>query len=218
MLPLAPGQRWLEVACGTGIVSRALAPHVREVVGCDITEAMLRVARREGAALANLRYLEGDATALPFLDGEFDGAITRFSLHHIPFPERVLGEMVRVVRPGGAVAVGDHLGSTRLDAFNRHQSIERLRDPSHWANLTAPGLQRAARSAGLRLVAREESELSMSFDEWLTRGSGGLANAELIESALAKLEDDPYCALLPGRVLRFRMGRFVWRKPLNRRS
>lgn len=213
MLPARPDQRWLEVACGTGIVSRALAPRVREVVGCDITPAMLSVARREGASLPNVRYLEGDATALPFPEGEFDGAVTRFSLHHIPFPERVLGEMARAVRPGGWVAVGDHLGSPRLDAFNRHQSIERLRDPSHWANLTSAWLLRRARSAGLRLVGHEESDLVMSFDEWLGRGSGGPENAGLIESAIAELAGDPYCALLPDRMLRFRMGRFIWRKP-----
>jgi len=67
----APDERWLEAACGPGIVSRALAPRTGSVLGVDATPAMIEVARREAAAagLANTGFATADVTALAFPDG-----------------------------------------------------------------------------------------------------------------------------------------------------
>ena len=99
-----PDERWVEAACGPGLIARALAPLTRTVVGFDTTPAMIALARREAAGLTNLAFAMGDATALDAADGDFDGAVTRFSLHHIPVPSRVVAELARVVRPGGTIA------------------------------------------------------------------------------------------------------------------
>src|SRR5436853_3907622 len=109
MIPGAPGERWLDAACGPGLVARGLAPRVGQVHGVDMTPAMVDVARREAAAegIANAVFSVGDATALDFADGAFDGAVTRFSLHHIPVPARVVEELARVVRRGGTVGLAD---------------------------------------------------------------------------------------------------------------
>jgi ubiquinone/menaquinone biosynthesis C-methylase UbiE len=76
--------QWVDVACAPGLVARQLAGRVDSVRGVDITPAMVESARREAAAsgLANVEFSEGDTAALPFEDGSFDGAITRFSFHH----------------------------------------------------------------------------------------------------------------------------------------
>ncbi|MGA8746807.1 MAG: class I SAM-dependent methyltransferase, partial [Solirubrobacterales bacterium] len=111
LVPAKGGTRWLECACGPGLISRALAERVGSVHGVDLTPAMVELAGREARAegLENVSFSVGDATALAFEDGSFDGALTRFSIHHIPAPGRVLAEMARVVRPGGWILVADHV-------------------------------------------------------------------------------------------------------------
>jgi len=108
LIPAAPGARWLDAACGPGLVARGLAARVGEVHGVDMTPAMVDVARREAASegIGNAVFSVGDATALGFADASFDGAVTRFSLHHIPLPGRVVSELARVVRPGGGEGCG----------------------------------------------------------------------------------------------------------------
>ncbi|MGH2938671.1 MAG: class I SAM-dependent methyltransferase [Solirubrobacterales bacterium] len=99
----------------------------------------------EGAA--NVSFEVGDATALDLPDDFFDGAITRFSLHHIPAPIRVLEEMRRVVRPGGWVVVPDFVTDDDGEAKAWQEGIERLRDPSHWALLTPSRIEAQAARA-----------------------------------------------------------------------
>ncbi len=109
LVPEDPEARWVEVACGPGLIARAMAPRAGSVVGLDLTSAMVDKARADAAAagVENVSFEVGDATALDLPDDSFDGAITRFSLHHIPAPVRVLEEMKRVVKPGGHVVVAD---------------------------------------------------------------------------------------------------------------
>jgi SAM-dependent methyltransferase len=187
LVPADPATRWLETACGPGIVSRGLAARVGSGAGVDLTPAMVEKARAEAAAagLGNVEFSVGDATALEFADGSFDGAVNRFSLHHIPVPQRVLEEMARVVRPGGWVVLADHLTDADADAAAWHEEIERLRDPSHWACLTRERLLAAGEAAGLALDEEQVIPLDLDFGEWLGRGSGGPGAAVLIERLLA---------------------------------
>jgi SAM-dependent methyltransferase len=187
LVPADAEARWLEAACGPAIVGRAIAARVGSVHGVDLTPAMVEKASAEAAAagVANIEISLGDATALAFEDAAFDGAVTRFSLHHIPVPGRVLEEMARVVRPRGWVVVADHLTDADGDAAAWHEEIERLRDPSHWACLTRERLLAAGEAAGLELDEEQVVPLDLDFDEWLGRGSGGEAAADLIERLLA---------------------------------
>lgn len=186
-LPLRAEDRWLDVACGPGIVTRALGARVREAVGVDLTPAMVGRAAADAAraGMANVRFQTGDAAALPWPDGAFDGAVTRFSLHHIPAPGRVVREMARVVRPGGHVAAADHLTAADPAVAGWHHDIERLRDPSHWLSLPAEVFFGLGAGSGLRLVTRTVIPFDLDFEEWLGRGSGGPANRAWIESLAA---------------------------------
>ena len=185
-LPLDAAADWLEVACGPGIVSRALAPHVGSILGVDLTPAMIEVATREAgrAGLTNARFQTGDATALDLPAGGLGGAVTRFSLHHMPLPARTVAEMARVVRPGGWVCLADHVSSPEVAEIAWHQEIERLRDPSHWTCLTPAMLRGLGASAGLVLRDERTLDFSMDFEEWLSRGSGGPAMRDLMETSL----------------------------------
>jgi SAM-dependent methyltransferase len=188
LVPASAGGHWLEAACGTGVVARALAAQVDEVLGIDLTAAMLAVGRREARAamLDNIRFQPGDATALELPDASFDGAVTRFSLHHIPVPGRLVAELARVVSPGGWVILGDHVADEDAPAAAWHQEIERLRDPSHWSCLTPRRIRALGERAGLELDEERLIPFELDFDEWLTRSSAGIDAAELISFCLAE--------------------------------
>jgi SAM-dependent methyltransferase len=192
-----PGQdeRWLEVACGPGLVSRHLAPHVLEVHGVDMTPAMIAVARREAAAAGhdNATFSVGDATALDLPSAGFDGAIARFAIHHIPAPGRLFGELARVVRPGGRIILADHVADDDADAAAWSQEIERLRDPSHWACLPISRLRALGGAADLRLEREEVVPLALDYEDWLQRGSGGPEARALIEDQLAQRPEPTRC-------------------------
>ncbi|TQF05676.1 class I SAM-dependent methyltransferase [Kitasatospora acidiphila] len=106
------GGRVLEVAIGTG---RSL-PHYRagvRLTGIELSPAMLAIAVRRAAGLgidADLR--DGDAEELPFADGTFDTVVCVLALCSIPRPARAVGEMARVLKPGGTLLLLDHVGSS----------------------------------------------------------------------------------------------------------
>lgn len=106
---LTGGGAALDVACGTGALTRALARRVGptgRVVGLDFSPGMLDGARRRSPGMT---WVEGDALALPFADGEFDAATIAFGLRNLADPTRGLAEMARVVRPGGRMVVLEFL-------------------------------------------------------------------------------------------------------------
>ncbi len=190
-----PDQRWLEAACGPGLVSRHLAPHVLEVHGVDLTPAMIEVARREAAAagLENATFSVGDATALQVPDASFDGAIARFTIHHVPAPARLFRELARVVRPGGRIIIADHLADDDADAAAWSQEVERLRDHSHWACLPLSRLRGLGLTAGLELEHDEVVPLTLDFEDWMRRGSGGPEARGLIEHQLGERPETARC-------------------------
>lgn len=195
LVPVNAGASWLEVACGPGAIARALAPRVGGVLGVDLTPAMVAKASEEAEreGLANARFTVGDATALELDDGTFDGAVTRFSLHHIPAPQRVVAEMARVVRPGGWVVVSDFVADPDRDVYAAVEEIERLRDPSHWSCLTAAQLRTIGEGLGLELETEQSIPFAIDFDSWLARGSGGPGAASLIEALVRRLPEGSGC-------------------------
>jgi len=106
---LEPGGRALDVATGTGDLALALARRVGpegDVVGCDFSEAMLELGRSKAAtAGAPVRFEWANALELPYDDDAFDAATVGFGARNFADLERGLGEMARVVRPGGCVVV-----------------------------------------------------------------------------------------------------------------
>ena len=223
LLDLVPGDAggdWAEVACGPGLIGRGLAPKLRRVLGVDLTRAMLEVGRREArqAGLGNVAFLQGDAMQLPFADGSLAGAVTRFSLHHIPLPRRCVAEMARVVRPGGRLVLADHTTVADGEGAAWHQEIERLRDPSHWACLTPAALRRLGERAGMELLEERTIPFTLDYEEWLTRGTGGPQMRPLIEQLLAERPEGaesfavrPDVAGRPTLHLRYWLA--LWRKP-----
>ena len=126
-------QRALDAGTGAGTLALALAPLVREVVGVDVVPELLERARER--APANVMFVEGDATNLPFESGSFDLACCRRTLHHIARPERAVAELARVTAPGGRVFVDDQIAPVDPLAALDLDRFERARDPSHTRTL-----------------------------------------------------------------------------------
>jgi len=90
----------LDVGCGAGFLSNDIALEGREVTGLDIAPDALAVAHAHDAS-GRVRYVEGDALALPFEDGSFDAVCAMDLLEHLETPERAIAEASRVLAPGG---------------------------------------------------------------------------------------------------------------------
>ncbi|MEZ5956909.1 MAG: class I SAM-dependent methyltransferase [Hyphomonadaceae bacterium] len=102
---VSPGQRVLDVACGTGVLTRASANAVGDkgsVVGLDVNSDMLSVAREQAP---DIDWREGNAEHLPFGDNEFDTVMSQFGLMFFEDRVAALKEMARVAKPGGMIAV-----------------------------------------------------------------------------------------------------------------
>jgi len=99
------GQRVLDVACGTGVVAVTAARAGAVVTALDLTPKLLEVAR-ENASIAgvDIAFHEGDVEALPFEDAAFDVVVSQFGHMFAPRPDVAIGEMLRVLRPGGTIA------------------------------------------------------------------------------------------------------------------
>jgi ubiquinone/menaquinone biosynthesis C-methylase UbiE len=102
--------RALDVACGTGMSTTALAEFAQLVVGLDISPEMLRVV----PPAPNVSYMLGSAERMPFADGAFDAVTCSSGIHWFD-QDRFYGELRRVVRPGGWIGVYDHYFSRMHD-------------------------------------------------------------------------------------------------------
>jgi demethylmenaquinone methyltransferase/2-methoxy-6-polyprenyl-1,4-benzoquinol methylase len=97
-----PGDRVLDVCCGTGDLAVEAERRGGRVVGLDFSERMLERARDKSGTI---EWVQGDALTLPFADGEFDAATVGFGVRNLDDLERGLRELYRVLRPGGRLAV-----------------------------------------------------------------------------------------------------------------
>lgn len=131
----AAGARVLDVACGTGVVARHAATRVGpdgEVVGVDISPAMLAVAREVAPATGPpIRWKEANADDLPFADASFDAVLCQAGVQFFPDRRAALAELFRVVRPGGTLGLGlprsvAHQPGYRLlaETITRHVGVE----------------------------------------------------------------------------------------------
>ena len=159
----------LDVAAGTGHLSRAIAPCVRRVVALDLTPEMLLHGRREAkdAGLTNIVFECGIAEGLPYPNESFDLVVSRFSIHHFEDPPIQIGEMARVCRPGGRVAVIDLVSPDDAGLAATHNRLERVRDLSHARALSARELTIVVRNAGLKILRTVSREVEVSVDRWL---------------------------------------------------
>jgi SAM-dependent methyltransferase len=168
--PLDADMIVLDVACGAAHVAEQAALRVRQVVGVDLTPALLRLGadRLRQAGVTNVLLQEGNAAELPFVDASFDVVVCRSSLHHFPSPEQPVAEMTRVCRPGGCVIVSDMVAPT-AEVRGAFDELHRRIDPSHAGALTEVELGELLRSAvGPLSYAKTSDRFTLPVDQLLT--------------------------------------------------
>lgn len=175
------GDLALDVATGTGNTALALAPHVRRVVGLDVTKEMLdvavRVAREKG--IRNVEWVLGDAAALPFADETFELYTVRAAPHHFRDFDAFLDEANRVLVPGGHAAFVDC--APPADARDVLESVEIRRDPSHVRSLTVEEWTERVEAAGFEVEVAKRRELDWDFEAWM----GNMAVSQDLVAELA---------------------------------
>jgi len=146
------GWRVLDIGTGTGHTALAFAPHVHEVVGLDLTEEMLREARKlaQERSIDNVMFHSADVHQLPLeLEESFDLVTCRRAAHHFSDIERALREMVCTLRPGGMMLIDDRsvpeddwIEETmhRLDCLHDESHVRQYRASRWWALLENAGL------------------------------------------------------------------------------
>ncbi len=161
----------LDVGCGGGHLSFAMAPHAVSVTACDLSPEMLAAVAGEAErrGLRNLRTQQGAAEALPFADASFDWVCTRFSAHHWADLPAGLREMRRVLKPGGRVIVIDVVAPDSALLDTHLQAVELLRDPSHVRDHSLAEWAAQLARVGLAVDAQDTWPLRMVFDTWVAR-------------------------------------------------
>jgi SAM-dependent methyltransferase len=188
-LALPPEARVLEVGCGTGAVTRALAawPGVAEAVGVDPSPVFIERARALAGGHDRLRFEMADGRWLHFEDGSFDAVVFHTTLCHVPEPEAMLREAVRVLRGAGCLAIFDGDYATATLAIGPGDPLEACADAFRANFVHDPWLARRlpslVRAAGLRLERLrsfgyvEALEPGFMLPSWVDLGAEALAAA-----------------------------------------
>lgn len=166
-----PEARVLDLGCGGGHVTFAVAPHVREVVAYDLSPEMLavvaRTARERG--LGTVATAQGMVEKLPFADGSFDIVLSRYSAHHWHDFPAGLAEAARVLKPGGTAGFVDAVAPERplLDTY--FQAIELLRDCSHVRDYAPAEWSAGFARVGLVPGPSKRYRVRLDFATWIAR-------------------------------------------------
>jgi len=104
-----------DLGCGTARTAAVVAPYVEKVVAIDSSAAMIKAAKKRLKGVNNVTLKRGQLEALPIDDATLDAAVVDLVLHHVPDPCVVLGDIARVLRPGGRVLVVDMLRHDRAE-------------------------------------------------------------------------------------------------------
>lgn len=207
----------LDLGCGAGHVSFAVAPQVRSVTACDLASDMLRVvdAAAAGRGLVNLRTEQAVAERLPFRDAAFDVVLSRYSAHHWRDFDAGLREAARVLRPGGMLAVVDSIspGAAALDTWL--QAVELLRDVSHVRSRAPAEWDAALARAGLLTEQARSFRIRLVYAVWIERMRTPPERAAAIRSLQAVASDRVarHFAIEPDGSFCIDVGLFAARKP-----
>jgi ubiquinone/menaquinone biosynthesis C-methylase UbiE len=195
---IQPGQRVLDIACGTGILARTVAERVGasgSVIGLDVNEGMLAVAARKAP---QIEWRQGRAEALPFENDNFDAVVSQFGLMFFEDRPLAIREMLRVLRPGGrlAVAVWDSLEhipgyAAMVDMLRRlisEEAANRLRAPFTLGNVqTLKSVFDAAGVSETVIETQYENALFPSISAWVYTDMKGWIFADLLDDTQVEM-------------------------------
>lgn len=189
--------RILDIGTGIGLLPILLAEDgAKQLVGIDISPEMLELAEymrlsRGNEAAARVTFRLAPAHALPFREESFDAVTCRLVLNHVRRPERIIKEIVRVLRPGGILILAEGLGADNPVKRATQNAIEGRRNNAH---VTARGVEqynKLVTDAGLHIEAKEVVSFDRELDEWLAIYLSDKADAAVVREMIeAGLETD----------------------------
>lgn len=187
-----PGAAVLDMGCGAGHVSFAVAPHAGSVVAYDIAPQMLATvaAAAQERGLSNICTQQGAAEKLPFGDASFDWVVSRMSAHHWHDVPLALAEVRRVLKPGGRAMFVDIAGSDHPLLDTHLQAVEVLRDASHIRDYRGDEWVELFAAAGFEAVVRERWRLDIEFASWVARMKTPEPRVVAIRSVWASAPDE----------------------------
>lgn len=159
-----PSQRLLDVACGTGLVSRHFKGKVAEVVGLDLTPAMFAQAKPHVDKL-----VEGDATRMPFANAEFDAVVCRQGIQFMN-DGAAADEMVRVTKPGGRIVLV-HLCAYGPEDKAEYFEVLRLRNPARKNFYLREDLSYLLAKSGCSRVQSTDFMIDEDVGAWADNGA-----------------------------------------------
>jgi ubiquinone/menaquinone biosynthesis C-methylase UbiE len=226
LIAVMPGERVLDVGCGSGVVTRELARRVGPAglaIGVDPSPAMVSIARELADQDGVGQWIDlrvGDARALPFADAEFDVVIAATALSHFPGGEHVIPELMRVLRPGGRLGVFDRdtdsfivahpdrpLTRRIVAAFSDHASVD------GWLARRLPGLfaEAGLRDVGVRAFTPLETDAEGYYAGTALRALEAAVQAEAIsEEERQRWVDALHAEQAAGRFVAGLTHLFVW--------
>ncbi len=170
---LKKGLRVMDLGTGTGRLALMIAEAgAKEVVGVDISPAMLEIAEyfrlsSASPAAKQVSFRLASAQRMPFRSENFDAIICRLVLHHSHKPERILQEIVRLLKPGGILIFADLLGADDPVKRATQNTIEERRNPSHVAALSAEQYRKLIGNSELQIEQENISVFEQDLEEWL---------------------------------------------------
>lgn len=169
LLEVRPGEEALDVATATGHTAFALAAQGARVTGLDLTPEMEPAFRRgaEEAGVEGVAFHVGDAERLPFPDASFHIVTCRRAAHHFPDAARAVGEMARVLKPGGRLGIVDMITPDHPEAGELMNRLERVRDSSHLRAFSEREWRGMVHDAGLVIRQAVVQVEEIPFDQWL---------------------------------------------------
>ncbi len=189
---LKKGHRVIDVACGSGILAKTVLEQLGDecsIVGIDSNEGMLDVARTK---TARIEWRNASAESLPFEDASFDAVLCQFGLMYFEYREHALQEMMRVLRPGGslAIAVWDKLennpGLAAEERLWQELFGEEAADDAPYSLGDKQVLRRLLTSSGIadgEIITRKGRARFASIESWIHTGAKGWTEDDAMSDA-----------------------------------
>ena len=112
------GDRILECACGTGMLSKGIALRCKELIATDFSDGMLKQTKKNCQHMNNVKIIKADIMSLNFKDGEFDKVVAGNVIHLLDFPYEALTELIRVCKNGGKVIIPTYVNNENVGKTN----------------------------------------------------------------------------------------------------
>jgi ubiquinone/menaquinone biosynthesis C-methylase UbiE len=179
--------RAIDLGCGGGHVTYAMAPHAGETMACDLSAEMLAAVRATAASrgLSSVRTTQSSVETLPFEDATFDMLGCRYSAHHWQDVDAGLREGRRVLKPGAPALFVDVVAPPAPLLDTHLQGVELLRDTSHVRDYSEAEWRAKLRAAGFSVTRVETWRLRMDFSVWIAR----MATPAALATAIRMVQD-----------------------------